>query len=343
MSASQQRGPVVDVHSHFTPHALIERLHASGANFPHITLRDLGEGRFSFTFPDIPPTRPLAPRLWDVAAAHAWLDSQGIDLHVVGVWADVFGYTLPVDEAASWCRFVNEATLEALAGSQRFLPLASVPIQSGKHAASELEAAQRMGYRGLTIGTFAPGVELDHPDLDALWESAERLEMPVFLHPLYLSADPRLVNYDLPNAIGRLNDTAIAISRLLYAGVLSRHPRLTMIVAHGGGGVPYALGRLFRNYDVHRDEMADPRDGFRRLYFDSVVYDPAPLRYLVDLAGADHVVLGSDYPFPIMDPHPQEVIRRAGFDESTTNAILSGTACRLFNIAAPASGQSTKD
>jgi aminocarboxymuconate-semialdehyde decarboxylase len=324
--------PVVDAHSHFTPHALIEQLQRSPSSFPSIGLGDLGEGRFTFTFPGLPPTRPMNPRLWDIEAAHEWLDAQGIDLHVVGVWADVFGYTLPADEAANWSRLTNEAMLEALHAASRFMPLATVPIQNGAYAARELEAAHAMGYRGFAIGTFAPNVELDAPDLDGLWSTAARLHMPLVLHPLYLYGEPRLASYDLPNAIGRLNDTSIAVSRLLYAGVLTAHPDLRMLVAHGGGSVPYALGRLMRNFELHRDEMADPRAGFHQLYFDSVVYDPAPLRYLVEVAGADRVVLGSDYPFPVMDPRPQQVVRAAGFDASTVEAILGGTACRLFNV-----------
>jgi aminocarboxymuconate-semialdehyde decarboxylase len=323
---------IVDAHSHFSPRAVIEQLQRSPSSFPHITLNDLGGGRFTFTFPDAQPTRPMAPRLWDVEAGHHWLDDQRIDAHVVGAWADVFGYTLPPDEAAGWCRFMNEATLEALRGQQRFIPLAAVPIQSGPHASRELEAAYAMGYRGLTIGTFAPGLDLDHPDLQPLWSTAARLRMPIVLHPLYLYGEPRLASYDLPNAIGRLNDTAIAVSRLLYAGRLTEHPDLQMLVAHGGGGVPYALGRLVRNFEIHRDEMADPRPGFARLYFDSVVYDPAPLRYLVELAGADRVLLGSDYPFPVMDPQPQAVVRAAGFEQPTIDSILSGNAQRLFSL-----------
>jgi aminocarboxymuconate-semialdehyde decarboxylase len=324
--------PVVDAHSHFTPHAVITRLQQSPELFPHISLRDLGSERFSFEFPGIPPTRPMQPRLWDVAAGLEWLDRQGIDVHVTGVWADVFGYSLPADEAAAWCRLINEETLEELEGASRVLPLATVPIQSGRHAVQELETAQRMGFRGLTIGTFAPGVDLDHPDLDGLWETAARLEMPIVLHPLYLYGEPRLASYDLPNAIGRVNDTAVAVSRLLYAGVPTRHAGFEMIVVHGGGGVPYALGRLARNYELNPAGMADPREGFRRLYFDSVVYDSAPLRYLVELAGADRVMLGSDYPFPILDPAPLEVVRKADFPEAVSDAILSANACRVFRL-----------
>ncbi|MBV9581166.1 MAG: amidohydrolase [Chloroflexi bacterium] len=325
--------PIVDAHSHFTPRAIVEQLQRSPRSFPHISLRDLGQGRFAFVFPDTEPTRPMQPRLWDIPAAHTWLDTQGMDIHVVGPWADVFGYTLPAEEAATWSRFINTATLEALSGDTRFFPLATVPLQSGALAVRELEAAHAMGYRGLTIGTFAPGVDLDHPDLDGLWATAARLELPVVLHPLYLYGEPRLASYDLPNAIGRMNDTAIAVARLLYAGVLTKHTDLRMLVAHGGGGIPYALGRLVRNFEIHRDEVADPRPGFARLYFDSVVYDPAPLRYLVDLAGADHVLLGSDYPFPIMDPEPQAVVRNANLGEAATHAILSDNARQLFGLA----------
>src|SRR5919201_1352134 len=149
--------PVVDAHSHFTPHAIIDRLQASPGAFPSIELRDQGQGRFSFAFPGLPP-----------------------------------------NEGAAWSRLINEETLRELDGAERFLPLATVPIQSGRHAVKELEAAHGMGFRGLTIGTFAPGtgVELDHPDLDGLWETAARLEMPVVLHPLYLAGDPRLGKYD---------------------------------------------------------------------------------------------------------------------------------------------------
>ena len=324
--------PVVDVHSHFTPRAVVDKLQNSPRTFPDIRLIDQGGGRFAFQFPDMEPSRPATPKLWDIAAAHEWLDAQGIDLHAVGGWADVFGYTLPADQAASWSRFMNEATLEELRGQSRFLPLASVPIQSGAHAVRELEAAHDMGYRGLTIGTFAPGVDLDDPDLDGLWETAARLHMPIVLHPFYLYGERRLAPHDLANGIGRLNDTAIAVSRLLYAGVLTQHPDLCMIIVHGGGSVPYALGRLARNFDLRRDEVADPRAGFARLFFDSVVYDPEPLRYLVELAGADHVLLGSDYPFPIMDPRPREVVRRANFDDRTVDVIVSGNAVRLFAL-----------
>src|SRR5947209_5120286 len=146
---------VIDAHSHFTPRAVIEALQRAPGSFPHIGLKDLGEGRFAFDFPEIPTTRPMQPRLWDIGAAHDWLDQNGIDVHVVGPWADIFGYTLPTDEGASWAKLVNEATLQALEGQKRFIPLAVVPLQSGEDAAKALEEAHGMGYRGLTIGTFA--------------------------------------------------------------------------------------------------------------------------------------------------------------------------------------------
>ncbi len=324
--------PVVDAHSHFTPRAVIERLEKSPRSFPSVTLGNPGEGLYTFAFPGTQASRPMQTKLWDVTAAHQWLDQQGIDVHVTGVWSDIFGYSLPPQEGADWSRMINEETLKALDGDKRFLPLATVPIQSGRHAVQELEEARRMGYRGLTIGAHGPGRELDDPDLEGLWEMVVRLDMPIVLHPLYLYSDPRMQAYDLPNAIGRLNDTAVAVSRMLYAGVLTRHSGLQMIVVHGGGGIPYALGRLGRVHTLRPNDTADPYEGFRRLYFATVVYDPAPLRYLVDLAGTDRVVLGSDYPFPVLDPNPLKVVRDAGFDEAVKDKILSETACKIFKL-----------
>lgn len=324
--------PVIDAHSHYTPRAVVDRLQQNPRAFPHITLRDLGDTRYTFEFPGIQPSRPMQTRLWDVPAGLSWLDHQGIDIQVTGVWSDIFGYSLPASEAADWCRLINEETLTALNGEPRTFPLATVPIQSGKHAVQELEAAHAMGYRGLTLGTNGPQRELDNPDLEGLWATAARLEMPIVLHPLYIYGDARLSDYDLPNVMGRLNDTGIAVARLLFAGVLTRHPGLKMVVVHGGGSIPFALGRLERNHTLRPKETADPREGFQRLYFDTVLYDPMPLRYLVQVAGEDHVVLGSDYPFPIMDPEPLKVVRSAGFDASTQDAILSRNACGIFQI-----------
>jgi aminocarboxymuconate-semialdehyde decarboxylase len=261
-----------------------------------------------------------------------WLDQAGIDRHIVSVWSDLFGYSLPSEEGAAWSRLVNEEMMRVVGGLGRVHAMATVPIQSGRHAVDELQAAKKLGYCGVTVGTGAPGRELDDPDLEIFWEAAGELGMPVFVHPLYLYGERRLERHGLANAVGRLNDTTIAVSHLLFAGVPVRHPALALIVAHGGGGVPYALGRLKRNHALAPDSLADPAAGFRRLYFDTVVFEPAALRYLLAVAGSDRIMLGSDYPLPIQDPEPLRVVRDAVSDDAAAEAILGGNARRVFAL-----------
>ncbi len=323
---------VIDVHAHFVPGGLVEHLLGRSRPCPNISARQGADGRISFTFPGLPPTRPMLDALTDTKRAMAWLDQAGIDRHIVSVWSDLFGYSLSPDEGAAWSRLVNEEMMRAIRGLERIAALATVPIQSGPHAVQELQAAKALGYCGVTVGTGAPGRELDDKDLEVFWEAAGALGMPVFIHPMYLYGERRLESYGLANVVGRLNDTTIAVSRLLFAGVPVRRPGLAVIVAHGGGGVPYALGRLKRNHALAPDSVADPAAGFRRLYFDTVVFEADALRYLLAVAGADRIMLGSDYPFPIQDPEPLRVVREAVADDAAAEAILGGNARRVFAL-----------
>jgi aminocarboxymuconate-semialdehyde decarboxylase len=323
---------IIDVHAHFVPGGLAERLDGGSRPCPNVGTRRLADGRISFTFPGLPPTRPMPDTLTDTKRAMAWLDQAGIDQHIVSLWSDLFGYSLSPEEGAAWSRLVNEEMMRAIRGLDRIAALATVPIQSGRQAVQELQAAKELGYCGVTVGTAGPGRDLDDEDLEVFWEAAGALRMPVFIHPLYLYGERRLESYGLANAVGRLCDTTVAVSRLLFAGIPLRRPDLAVIVAHGGGGVPYALGRLKRNHALAASDLADPAAGFRQLHFDTVVFEPAALRYLVAVAGADHVMLGSDYPFPIQDPEPVRIVREAVSDDAAVEAILGGNARRVFAL-----------
>jgi aminocarboxymuconate-semialdehyde decarboxylase len=175
------------------------------------------------------------------------------------------------------------------------------------------------------------GGNLDDARLDPFWEIASARRATIFLHPMYICGDDRLTGYDLLNAVGRLTDTTIAMARLLFSGHLTRFAGVTLVVSHGGGALPYALGRLRRNRAIHTD-YPDPLDGFRRLYFDTVLFEPRALRFLCDVAGADKVVLGSDYPFPIGDPQPTQIVDETPLTVVERQAILGATAARIFHI-----------
>jgi aminocarboxymuconate-semialdehyde decarboxylase len=211
--------------------------------------------------------------------------------------------------------------------------LATVPLQDGALAARVLDEALDSGFKGAMIATQPKGTggNLDDPSLDPFWELASARQAAIFLHPHYICGDERLAGYDLVNAVGRLADSTIAVARLLFSGHLTRFPGVSLILSHGGGALPYALGRLKRNHAIHPD-YADPAPGFGRLYFDTVLFEPRALRFLCDTVGADKVMLGSDYPFGIGDPDPCNVVDNTPLTAADRNAILGDNAMRIFHI-----------
>jgi aminocarboxymuconate-semialdehyde decarboxylase len=222
------------------------------------------------------------------------------------------------------------------------VPLATVPMQSGTHAAKVLEEALDAGFCGAMIGTQPKGATgvLDDPDLDPFWDAASRRKATLFVHPTFGAPDERLKAYGLVSAVGRVTDTTIAISRLLYSGHLLRYPGVNLVISHGGAALPMVLGRLRRSFATAPAQNKDPDEGFKRLYFDTIVYDTATLRFIAEQAGSDKVLMGTDLPFTIAEPEPVQFVDAAGLTGRDRAAILGGTAARLFNVGAmaPAAG-----
>jgi aminocarboxymuconate-semialdehyde decarboxylase len=324
---------IVDTHAHYVPASLLDALCAERKRFPSVEVLD-ERAAVRLAFAKQPPTRPVMPRLSDLALRQEWLASQRIDFQVVGGWLDMFGYELPAAEGAAWCRFLNEHMRRGAAALKAFVPLACVPLQSGKFAAEILGEALDQGFHGAMIGTQPKGVggALDGADLEPFWQLAHARQATLFLHPMFACGDDRLNDYDLVNAAGRLTDTTIAVARLLFSGHLTRYPGVKLVVSHGGAALPFALGRLKRNFDIHPKDYADPVESFRRLYFDTVLFDPRALEFLCDVAGAEKVMLGSDHPFPIGDPAPAKVVTDSSLDAAAKKKILGETAIEIFHI-----------
>jgi aminocarboxymuconate-semialdehyde decarboxylase len=324
---------VIDIHAHFVPKLLVERFDANASAFPGVKLmRD--EKGVRMQFPGGEPTRPISPRLSDLADRRAWMDKNGIDHQLVGGWLDSFGYELPAQEGLAWSRYYNECLREELREETRFTPLATVPLQDGRLAAQVLADSLERGCGGVMIGTLPRGNagNLDDPSLDPFWQAASDLRAAVFMHPMFLCGEPRLADYDLVNAIGRLADTSIAVSRLLFSGHLLKFPGMKFVLSHGGAALPYALGRLARNHAISQGKYADPRKGFEAMYFDSCVFDSDSLAYLAKKAAPERVMLGSDMPFPIGDPEPLKAIEGASFNEALKKGILGSTAQEVFRV-----------
>lgn len=324
---------IIDIHAHSLPQQTLVALEKAAGQFPSVGLQAEG-GQYRLSFAGNPPTRPVNPKLRNHQPRAEFLAAQGIDLQITGGWLDAFGYELPAEEGADWSRYLNEYLLGEYRAMKNVVPLATVPLQSGKHAAEVLREAVAAGMPGAMIGTQPHGNHgnLDDPDLHSFWAAAQDLNVPIIIHPMFGSSDSRLSDYEMMNAVGRINDVTTAIARMLFAGTLLRFPTLKVIASTGGGALPYALGRLERNYLAHPQQVADPVEGFAKLYFDSIVFQTDVLRFLAAKVGVDRIMLGSDYPFPIGDPEPRRVIETAGFDTDDCQAMLGDVARALFAL-----------
>lgn len=322
---------VIDVHAHFIPELLYARFAAQHASFRGVRFDEKAR---RMQFPGGEQTRPISPKLSDLAERRAWMDRNGIDHQLLGGWLDIFGYELSAHEGLAWSRFYNDCMRAQLENEPRFTPLATVPLQDGRLAGEVLRESLDQGFGGAMIGTLPRGNagNLDDPSLDPFWQAASDLQAAIFLHPMFLCGEPRLADYDLVNAIGRLADSSIAVSRLLFSGHLLKYPGMKLVLSHGGAALPYALGRLARNHAISQGKYADPRKGFEALYFDSCVFDADSLEYLARKSSPERIMLGSDMPFPIGDPQPCGCVERANFTAGQKRAILGATAQRVFRL-----------
>jgi aminocarboxymuconate-semialdehyde decarboxylase len=312
---------------------MLDELTSQKQRFPSIKVA-VENGGVRMAFADQEPKRPVPGGMSDIERRRAWLTERGIDRQVVGGWLDTFGYELSPDEALDWARFINVHMLKAVAEVPFFVPLATVPLQSGQLAACALEEALDQGFHGAMIGTQPKGTTgvLDDPDLEPFWEAASARKATLFVHPTFGARDDRLKAHGLVSAVGRATDTTIAVARLLYSGHLKRYPGVNLVISHGGAALPMLLGRLRRSFETAPAQRSDPAEGFARLYFDTVVYDVPTLRFVRELAGPDRLLMGTDEPFVIGEPQPVQFVKACKFAAADERAILGSTAAKLFNI-----------
>jgi aminocarboxymuconate-semialdehyde decarboxylase len=324
---------IIDVHGHLVPPDLLPVIRKEHGRFPSLRLIEDG-ATLAIAFAGGKPSRPIMKGLSDVAARLAWLGKQGIDRHVVGGWPDWFGYELPGSEGEDWCRLFNDAQLAAAKAEPRFVPLAGVPLQDGARAAAVLKTAVAAGFPGAMISTLPRGIGsvLDAPDLDPFWRAAHETGAVVHIHPSYDAGDTRVNDYGLANAVGRISDAIVAVARLLCSGHVTRYRNAKIFVPMGAAGLPFLLGRLKRNSQI-TPGVGDPAEGLALLYTDSIVHDARVLRFVVDMIGADRVMMGSDMPFPIGDEAPARIVAAAGLKPDQVASINGGLAAKLFRLA----------
>lgn len=329
--------PIVDVHAH----AVVPAAESLAAGHPGHAQQQRRDARWfgeAATAVNRQQLSRLAPLLTDVGRRFEAMDRARVDVQLVAPMP--FSYPWADEELAARLFSATNEGMADLAGAHpdRLVGVGTVALHHPELAVRQLEACVgELGLRGIQIGTMAGEWGLDHLALADFWARAEQLGALVIVHPWGCTLGDRLADYYLANTVGNPVETTVALSRLIFSGLLDRHPGLDICLVHGGGYLPTYIGRSDHAWQVRPDAHTcelPPSAYLHRLWFDSLVYSPAGLRSLVDAVGADRVLLGSDYPFDMGVPDPVDRLEAAGLDAATVAAIAGGNAARLGVVSA---------
>lgn len=325
----------VDVHTHHYPLAYLDEIERHPSPSCSVTRDAHGQRLVQY-----------AGDFNVVAPGHIDLEARVLEMERTGVDMGVLTLTTPgvhVEERTRGiylAQIVNDSFAEIQRQApQRFRPLATLPLQDPQAAADELErAVTQLGLRGAMLFANVNGQPIHHPAYWPLYAAAARLDVPLMIHPTSPPGVAAYQEYRTTALVGFLVDTTLAITLLTFAGVLEQFPTLTFVLGHLGGTIPYIAERIDRGYEAYpevRANIAHPPSFYfkRNCYYDTVAFDPAALMFAIGFAGADHVLLGSDYPHQIGDMEKAvQVIERLPLGEAERQSVLGGNAARLLKL-----------
>ena len=305
---------------------------------PGLQLRLQGEP--SFVHNEVVVFPEANRRLSSVAERIADMDRMGVDIQVMSPSGVQYYYWADEDIARKIVRMQNENVAENCAlYPDRLRGLGTVALQHPRLAVEQLRHCVReLGLQGIVVSSIVNGEDLSSPALEPLWREAYDLECVVFIHPLGSSLGERLNTHYLCNIIGQPIETTIALSKLILDGVLDRHPGFKIVAAHGGGYLPSYIGRSEHGYAVRPGAggpKCAPREYLKKIWFDTVVFDPLVVRHLIETVGASQIVLGTDYPYDMGAYDVHEFINSVpGITLDERRQILGGNAAFLFGLDA---------
>ncbi len=327
--------PVIDTHCHIVPPDMWKTIRSAGKSYGVEITGD--EKRWIVRLEGSTHTRPMYMPLTHTTDRLAAMTRQGVDMQVLAGWVDFSGYTMPLDLGIKFSELQNDTIAGVVAANpDRYLGAANLPLQDSKAAIKLMERAMsQYGFKAAQIATYlGPSRFLDDPALDPFWQAMSEMKVLLIFHPYDEQPAASLKEYFLHNCIGYPLASTAAVARMMFGGVFTRFPDLMVKIPHGGGLLPWLIER-FRHAADNRPEprskgyKGDPVDVLKQLYFDTLTFKPAALRYLIDIVGTERLMLGSDYPFEMSDPDPLANVR-AAVPADQLDAVLGGTAARIL-------------
>jgi aminocarboxymuconate-semialdehyde decarboxylase len=284
--------------------------------------------------------RPFPTGGFDIARRLQDMDATGVDVHVLSATPQTYLYKQEAALGATTSAIQNDQIAKHIAAHPtRFMGIATLPMQDPKLAADELTRAMtKLGLRGAMFASNILGKNLDDPSFEPLWAAAEELGAFMFIHPNNVAGAERLKSYYLVNLIGNPLDTTIAAACLVFGGVMDRHPRLKVCLAHAGGFMPYQAGRWIHGWRVRPEPKKnipqEPATIVGRFLYDTIAHSDESLAFLIERAGAARVMLGSDYPYDMAMMDCVAHVRGLKISDADKAAILGTRAEALLSAKA---------
>ncbi|NKK56246.1 amidohydrolase family protein [Rhizobium leguminosarum] len=322
---------IVDAHNHVIPESMIAFLEKDADTFGVKTDTLGGVQRLvhreGFAY-------PMCGEFLYPAEKVRKLDERGFDKAVISPSPTLFFYRVPAERNVEFVRLLNEEIVRFVRSApDRLIGMGTLPMQSPEASIAEIDyLVDHLGIRSVMIGTHIDGVQLADPSLRPVLKHAADRGVFILTHPYYFGSKPGLEPYYLTNLIGNPLDTTVMAAHLIFGGVMEEIPNLKICLSHGGGFAPYQVGRLVHGWNVRKEAKTvntSPKELLKRFYFDTITHDPEALRYLIDFAGADHALLGTDIPFDMADLDPLGTLALADVSLEDRTRIIGGNALDL--------------
>ena len=283
--------------------------------------------------------REVEDNCWDAEARMKESNEHHVDVQVLSTVPVMFSYWAKPQDCLQVSRFLNDHIAEIVDRyPKRFIGLGTLPMQDPELAIQELQRCKEIGLAGVEIGSHVNDWNLNDPNILPVFEACQDLNMSVFIHPWDMMGKNKMEKYWLPWLVGMPAETSLAICSMIFGGVFEKLPKLRVAFAHGGGSFPATVGRVEHGFNVRPDLCAvdnpvNPRDYIGKFWIDSLVHDPSVLDYVVKLMGADRIALGTDYPFPLGELEPGQLIHSMSYDDKLKEQLLNGSALTWLNLA----------